>query len=316
MKYALKYFSTSKKLAEADEIIITYNQKSENLGWFIETYCQQNQRLIIDYDLIEVTKSIVKEKNDENFIPITEDEVLKIIESEVNKIAKINKKYENGIAVKLLNPAYNYYDSFVSLLREKEVPFFFFYCPNSFSEVNTLIKMGVSDIYICNELAFQITELSKLIHAANINIRVHPNVAQLSGLNSLIEQESLKQFFIRPEDIELYGEYVDIVEFFGSIDKQDVLMDIYKDGYWMGDLNELIIGFDESINCMNLMPDFGFYRLACGHRCDLGKCSYCDISKSLAKELKDKNIYIKKEKKKYEYRTDENDTYNEHAETI
>lgn len=315
MKYALKYFSTSKKMAEADEIIIAYNKKSENLGWFIETYCQQNQRLVIDYNLNKVIRSILKETEDGNF-NFTENEVLELINCEVNKIAEVNEKYENDIAVKLVNPAYNYYDSFASLLKEKEIPFFFDISPNSFSEVNTLIKMGVSDIYICNELAFQITEVSKLIHAANINIRVHPNVAQLSGLNSLIEQESLKQFFIRPEDLELYGKYADIVEFFGTIDKQDVLMDIYKDGYWMGDLNNLIIGFDESINCMNLMPDFGFYRLGCGHRCDLGKCNYCDISKSLAKELKNKDIYIKKEKKKYEYKTDENDTYNGYPEAI
>ena len=315
MKYALKYFSTSKKLAEADEIIITYNQKSENLGWFIETYCQQNQRLVIDYNLNKVIRSILKETEYGN-VNLTEDEILELINCEVNKIAEVNEKYKNDIVVKLINPAYKYYDIFASLLKEKEIPLFFDISPNSFSEVNTLIRMGVSDIYICNELAFQITEVSKLIHAANINIRVHPNVAQLSGLNSLIEQESLKQFFIRPEDLELYGEYVDIVEFFGTIDKQDVLMDIYKDGYWMGDLNELIIGFNESINCMNLMPDFGFYRLACGHRCDLGKCNYCDISKSLAKELKNKDIYIKKEKKKYEYKADENDTYNGYPEAI
>jgi hypothetical protein len=156
--------------------------------------------------------------------------------------------------------------------------------------------------------------------AKGVNIRMYPNVAQAPTICEAFspEGEDIKKFFIRPEDLDQYEDYVDVIEFFGPLDKQDVLMDIYKDGYWMGGLDELIIGFKDKINCMNLMPDFGFYRLACGHRCDLEKCNYCDISKSLAAELKAKDIYIKKERKDRtnEYNANEESSFNDGAEAI
>ena len=61
-------------------------------------------------------------------------------------------------------------------------------------------------------------------HVKNIQIRVFPNVAQ-----SRSEIPAIKQFFIRPEDLNAYEPYVDIYEFYrvNSSINTDVLYEIY-----------------------------------------------------------------------------------------
>ena len=40
---------------------------------------------------------------------------------------------------------------------------------------------------------------------------------------------TFQQFYIRPDAVQLYEEFVDVFEFFGPLDKQPVLYDIYYD---------------------------------------------------------------------------------------
>jgi hypothetical protein len=317
LKYALKYFSTSKKLAEADEIIIQYIESVplDHLIWFATEKCKPEQRLVID---IDVTAVIVEEaeKRDKELFESDENQNEFFLE-EISKFADTMKKHPN-LAIKVSPTFSKTVSNFVAQLKVFEIPFFYSIQPNCIGEVKTLLAQGVSDIYITEYLAFHLTEIRQM--AEGVNIRIYPNVAQAPAICEAFspEGEDIKKFFIRPEDLDQYEDYVDVIEFFGPLDKQDVLMDIYKDGYWMGGLDELIMGFRDEINCMNLMPDFGFYRLACGHRCDLEKCNYCDISKSLAAELKEKNIYIKKERKDRtnEYNANEESSFNVGAESI
>jgi len=57
--------------------------------------------------------------------------------------------------------------------------------------------------------------------------------------------DGFKQFFIRPEDVDIYGEYVDVIEFYDSIEQQNVLYEVYfKDKEWNGKLREIIKGMD------------------------------------------------------------------------
>lgn len=310
MNYAIKYFSTSKKLGEADEIIIKYDEISDDLPWFIEKYCKLDggrpeKRLIIEYYIGQILYSTSEEEREDTMI------------KEAEKFRELLLHNITELSIKVVG-VFEDVKTFVAILKDFEVPFFVEYRPHNIEEVNALINFGVSDIYITNELAFSMTEIAKIAHDNLIKIRVHPNVVQQSELCYIFPDviNSIQQFFIRPEDIEIYENYIDVIEFFGPLNKQDVLLDIYKDGYWMGDLNELIIDFKDSINCMNLMPDFGFYRLGCQHRCNLNKCNYCQISRSLAKELKKKDIYIKKEKKRYEPPVTEDIVYDEPASTI
>ena len=303
-------------MAEADEIIIGYYEIAplDHLIWFATEKCKPEQRLVINFDMA----TILVNHKDKNETDVFESEQEYILE-EAKKFVAL-KEYHSNIAVKLETVfGGKTVDSFIKILRDNDVPFFLGLSPKNIAEVKALIEYGVSDIYITEYLGFNMTDLVNKVIPADINVRVYPNVSQVPHLCTLVETtDDIKTFFIRPEDLELYEGYIDIIEFYGAVDKQDILMDIYKDGYWMGNLNELILDFKEDINCMNLMPDFGFYRLACGHRCDLEKCNYCDISKSLAAELRVKDIYIKKERKDRtnEYNANEESSFNDGAEAI
>ena len=322
LKFAIRYFSTSKRMKDADEIIIEYKEHSDNLMWFATEICKPEQRLVVnwvseDWALHEFTKAANEKKDLEGEDAVLEDnEIIAIIEKEVQMFAEVAKEHKY-FAVKVnTNWLYNIKE-IINILNDNDVPFFFDTVFTNFRSMITALNLGVSDVYVGEELGFSITEVKRIVDEYNAEIRVYPNVAQMDRLTQMFDSENcIKSFFIRPEDTDLYSKYVDTFEFFSEVDKQDVLYDIYSDGYWMGGIDELITGFPKHINNMNLMPDFGFYRLACNQRCAIGKCKYCDISESLAAELKAKDIYIKKEKKKHEYNANENSITNEPAESI
>ena len=285
MKYALKYFSTSKKLFIADEIIIKYNKYSPALLDFVKDHI--NQRVIAIY---KYTGNEEK-SNVELFI----------------EAKKINPNFTVMLTI-------DSSDYMLDLLRENDINFFFEEYATSLEELNFFIKQNSTDIYIAQDLCFNLKEVSEYCHKNNVSIRVNPNVAESNLYNY---SNGIKDFFIRPDDLDSYEKYIDVIEFWGPLDKQDVLYDIYRDGRWQGLLSDLILGFNEKeeVNCMNLMPDFGHYRTNCKHRCMIDKCNYCDISLSLAEVLAEKDIYITREKKKYEYNANKEPMRNEFPES-
>lgn len=93
-------------------------------------------------------------------------------------------------------------------LREKGIPYFFSKYFTTIDEVYEAILLQPSDMYICEELGFSLDRISKLLHSHNIKVRVFPNICQ-SSANKI---PPIKKFFIRPEDIPLYEQFVDVFE--------------------------------------------------------------------------------------------------------
>ena len=85
-------------------------------------------------------------------------------------------------------------------------------------------------MYICEELGFSLDKISTLLHSNNVKVRVMPNLCQ----SSFPETPSLLTFFIRPEDIAVYSEFVDVFELISDKVHQQVIYKIYKQGYWAG----------------------------------------------------------------------------------
>ena len=90
--------------------------------------------------------------------------------------------------------------------------------------LNGMIRYGVSDVYIVNEFAFYLPQIKKNC-GDEVKIRVFPNVSQ--STDKLHVLPTVTSFFIRPEDIPFYEEYVDVCEFFGTVDRNEVLYKIY-----------------------------------------------------------------------------------------
>lgn len=126
-------------------------------------------------------------------------------------------------------------------------------------------------------MAFEIKDASALAKKYHKSLRVFCNICQSSWENTL----SLKTFFIRPEDIDLYANYVDTFEFYlkeKEYHKINILYEVYnKDKKWFGLLNEIISNYKGEEDNRFIFPNFANARLNCGKRCLKQKsCKVCD----------------------------------------
>lgn len=111
----------------------------------------------------------------------------------------------------------------------------------------------------------------------NKSLRSFCNICE----SSWDETPSLKTFFIRPEDIDLYNNYIDTFEFYADptdATKINTLYEIYtKDKSWFGKLNEIILGYEGDEDNRFIIPRFGEQRLNCDKSCIKNIKPFCRI---------------------------------------
>jgi hypothetical protein len=187
---------------------------------------------------------------------------------------------------------YNKYGIEISkLMKKNNIPFFFNRHANSWDEIMGLLSTGVSEIYVCEELCFDLPTIADIAHMVDVKIRVIPNICQSKWENT----PSLKQFFIRPEDMPIYEQYVDVFEFWGDKRTYNVLYETYAlKRKWFGPLKEIILGFEGETDNKCIIPTFGEVRSRCGKRCNKGKnCHICEKIDKLASALAERELYVK-----------------------
>ena len=195
----------------------------------------------------------------------------------------------------------NYSPQIQTLFIQKGLPHYYSTFANKWDIFNGLLETSATDIYITEDLCFSMDIVHQKAQQKNKKIRTFCNVCQTSW----IYEESLRTFFIRPEDIVLYNKYIDVVEFFDAEHDKDslnVLYDLYNNGKrWAGPLNEIIKGFKGNIDSYYLIPYFGQQRLNCNKRCNVSTCSFCIQVSSLADTLKQNQIGIIYKNKNLQY---------------
>ena len=161
---------------------------------------------------------------------------------------------------------------------------------NTKDELLGYIQLGVSDVYIGDNLGFELDKVAEIAHQNNVQIRVFPNVAQ----SSWKETPGLKKFFIRPEDVTFYSDYVDVFEFWGTnLKKQEIFYKIYSKQEWFGSLNEIIYELNEELDSRYIIPRFAEKRIRCKKEClKGGKCQICDRIKELSHTLEEAHIIV------------------------
>ena len=169
---------------------------------------------------------------------------------------------------------------------------------NDWDRVIGFIEYGVSDIFIVEGLGFELDKIAAIAHPKGIQIRVYPNVAQTTWRNL----DDLRKFWIRPDDIDFYSQYVDVCEFYGMNEKIDVIYNIYKkDKKWFGNLGEIIAGIEQPLDSRYVVPRFARKRVRCGRECMKGgNCQMCDRIKELSGNLEKAGLMVTMEKEKEE----------------
>lgn len=277
MKYCMTYYGEEIPLSkEVDEINIELarvKHLERDLLDFCEIHKNQRINLIID----DYNTAIDKE-----WIPYIFD------------FQQEHKEYNIFIRLPYID------DKIYSALKKKytDMKFYLNIYAKDWTTLYGLIKEGVHDVFIVEELGFDIITAAAVAHSSGVRVRVFPNVAQ-SSWEAIPPQ---KKFWIRPEDTELYEDYIDVYEFYGELKQQTIFYDVYKnDKKWSGNLNNLIIGLKDDINSMCLLPRFGDKRRYCQHRCFKGvDCQMCDLIVDLSKKLEENKLRIKIDKSEEE----------------
>lgn len=264
MRYCVDYTPTSQVLTQVDEINIPFNK--------------DDMLTLIDF----LSQHIAPQRVN---IYIKDIESIKIID----KLIKIKKEYPNfNFAFKF---AYYYEEIDFNKIKEAQIDFYFEKYISNWEELLEILSFDVSDVFITEELCFDLKRVADIAHANNTKIRVFPNVSQKTWK----DLPALKTFFIRPEDLDMYEEYIDVLEIYGDRKRHEVYYKIYsKDKKWFGDLNELIIDLNYSLDSRFVIPRFGEKRISCQRKCLKGeKCNICEKIERLSKTLEKANILVR-----------------------
>lgn len=273
MKYCVHYYKNFRYNDVIDEVVINYN----------------------NYDIVEKIQELNLKDSQRIIIDVC-------IGGEVSIIPTLQMcmKNHNNLVVRIDIIQ----EELVNALKDAGIPFFYANYANTFDEVYSMIKRGVSDIYITESLAFNIEKIGEYCKEKNINVRMIPNIAQYKkGFRNDIPDPY--KFFVRPEDTKLYTPYVNVFEIIAPEDRLSIIYEIYKNEKWSGDLKQLIVGLDESFYNSGTLPLFGPTRLSCGHKCMLEKCSLCQQAKELADRFEENKLEVKVPKnKEWKYETE------------
>ena len=262
VNYALEFNRHSKHLNDIDEIIAKYEG---NEGEFRDFFAKhENQKITISAPTY-----------------ITPEFMAEILELK-------KEKYNFSIRTFIL-PSTEQRD----ILKQAGIPYYSVIFIKDWDDFYYHIHCGVSEVYISGPLGFELEAVSAIAKKNNVKIRVIPNIAQ--GYEGM---PALKKFFIRPEDIELYSQYIDTFELRGPHDKMDTIYEVYRKGRWFGNIRELIMEFNENFDSKYIIGYFGKKRINCGKKCLKGnRCRTCEVIDSLAQTLEKNNYVILPNKK-------------------
>lgn len=159
----------------------------------------------------------------------------------------------------------------VDILKEKGYNFYLNLVVSDWEKFETLVNYGVSDIFIDGPLAFDIKHLTN----RNVIIRTNPTFSY-NTLNPHTESF----FFIRPEDIILYENNIDIFEF----DDTNIL-DIYLKQDYSFNIQDIVSQFPYPFNNKLFPNTWGKIRTECGMACmrELGSCHFCTSATKIQK---------------------------------
>lgn len=272
MKFCIDFYgdNTLDLLQTADEIniILSKIKDLDNLGEFCEIHKGQRINLVI-------VENYGEEENNQLF--------------DFAFDFQNEKKGIYNVVIGL--PFYKKEIINAKLEKYPDAKFFFTFCCSNWDTFYILKNIKVTDIYIDAGLGFELDKLAPLAHEANMQIRAFPNIAK----SFWDDIPDLQKFWIRPEDTELYEDYIDVYEFaYANYEQQKVYYEIYfKDKKWYGDLKEIIFDLKDSLNSTTLLPNFAERRIKCGRRCMKGgTCQMCKVISDLAKTLKEKELLI------------------------
>lgn len=260
MKYAVHYYKSFRYFNQVDEIVFDY-KGTEYLTEFIPNLLKLKQRAIINISQLDI--------------------------EEIFEYLLILKQRHENFVVQL-----NWFNQldWIPALEEMQIKYMFINFATNIEQVYAFSQYNITDIYICEGLGFRLNELQNLRNKG-ISLRVFPDVAQS---NRQYAVPAINRFFIRPEGLDVYEDYIDTIELWHCDNRLSVVYEIYKQRHWNGYLEDLILDLEDiSLNNNTLLPLFDTIRVKCGRGCLIdNSCHYCFRNLELAPLLEKNNLLI------------------------
>lgn len=151
----------------------------------------------------------------------------------------------------------------------------------AFHQAKALVHMGVCYLNIDAPLFFQLPQLKELTECP---LRITPNLAAKDDLK---RENGIYGSWIRPEDLDIYDEYISTYEFNADgLNQEEAIFDIYKNKQkWNVRLDLLITDLDYPALNRLIVKDVIKKRINCGQRCmNGGACRACYRAMMFANE--------------------------------
>lgn len=226
----------------------------------------------------------------------------------------INIEFPEGVHIPTLQSIVSVFDNVkvrlslsdvmsVKDLKENNIKFFF--DPGSilvsdFCELASFIDMGVSDVYLGNDLVYNMKDVHDICESHGVKIRCTLNKIPMTTPGKNTDPKSM---VYRPQDIDILAAYYDVFEFYFE-DKYDwakhnVLYRVFfEQKKWNGEISELNSDVEFPYNDKLVFPYITEYKVNCSRHCDRranAKCDRCGNIINIQKTLAEKGLKIKPE---------------------
>ena len=164
------------------------------------------------------------------------------------------------------------------IAKENNIKFMLNYEATSCWDLEGLVNLGAEYAYVGIPLFFDLKS------AANYNIKLRA-VPTIAYNHALPHENGIYGQWIRPEDVELYEEYIDVLEFeHCEIKREQTLYTVYAEDKKFNTRLDILVQ-DLGSNAINRLipPDLAEARISCRQKCKTGSsCKLCYNILSLA----------------------------------
>ena len=204
---------------------------------------------------------------------------------------------------KIVNPNIHIIVDYIEekeILQKMNINFYFSsaYAATSFRQLEWLVNLGTTDIYISDDLCYQLEKVKKFCDQHKVQCRLI-----LDKIASQIPDANNPRLpYFTPEIIDILDQYIDIFEFTEnqSMARLTILYKIwFENQEWREDLSLLYPELTLKIPNQSLIPNFIEYKMNCGYKCAYGSpCKRCNQFLEIAKILRNKKIEFTPKRKK------------------
>lgn len=190
--------------------------------------------------------------------------------------------------------------SSVDKVLDTEVKFFFDASVPAFNKthLDDMMQMGVSDVYIADDLCYDLDNVSTYCRNNGIKLRA---VLNRIPSTSMFKGDDPRNMFFCPIDLDGLSRYYDMFEFdCGEPYQWNIFNVLYRTwftrGNWNGDLREINPDLKFFVPNNALLHEFTYFKTKCRMKCvgdPKTKCHKCDQIYEIAKLLTEKGFRFK-----------------------